>query len=98
MTSLRVILGESHVSYSAALEMCNLRTLKERRDQRMLTFALRCLKNDFTKDMFPKHEDQKKKEKFVVNFARTEALKNSAIIQCQHALNDFFKKHKKQYN
>ena len=41
-TRLRVILGEMYVSYTAALEMCGLQTLAERRQQRCLDFALKC--------------------------------------------------------
>ena len=89
-TCLRVILSENYVSYSAALEMCGLEKLSTRRENRLLTFSLRCLKNDFTKIMFPQNED--KKEPFFVNFARTEKYKNSAIPQCQRRLNEHFKK------
>ena len=39
-TSLKVMLGESYVSYSAALEMCNLQTLYERRERRCLDFLV----------------------------------------------------------
>ena len=38
-TCLRVILGENYVSYGAALEMCNLKTLFQRREDRCLSFA-----------------------------------------------------------
>ena len=37
--SLRIILGEMYVDYGAALEMCNLTTLYERREDRCLNFA-----------------------------------------------------------
>ena len=38
-TCLRVILGENYVSYGAALEMCDLVTLSQRREDRCLSFA-----------------------------------------------------------
>ena len=40
-------------------------------------------------------KDLEKKEKFVVNFARTEKYFKSAIPQCQRALNDFFQEKEK---
>ena len=87
-TSLKVILGENYVSYSAALEMCNLESLSARREKRLLSFSLKCLKTDFTKAMFPLNDD--KRETFYVNFARTEQYKKSTIPQCQRALNMYF--------
>ena len=65
--------------------MCGLQKLSTRRENRLLSFSLRCLKNDFTKSMFP--ENKNKKEPFYVNFARTEQYRNSAIPQCQRKLN-----------
>ena len=41
-TSLKVILGELYIDYQAALEMCGLQTLYERREERCLEFALKC--------------------------------------------------------
>ena len=40
-TGLKIILGDNYVSYSAALEMCKLKTLAGRREDRCLTFAQR---------------------------------------------------------
>ena len=92
-TCLRVILAENYVSYDAALEMCSLRTLKNRCENRQLSFALKCLRIDFNSDMFPPNSPTKK-EKFRVNFARTEAYRKSTVIQSQHALNRHFSKKK----
>ena len=93
-TSLRLILAENYVSYSAALEMCSLQRLETRRENRQLAFALRCLKNDFNKDLFPENTKSISKEHFKVNFARTEAYRKSLVIQCQHALNIYFRQEK----
>ena len=87
---LKIILGENYISYEAALEMCNLQKLSTRRENRQLSFALKCLDHQFTKEIFPMNEG--KKEKFVVNFARTEQYKNSAVPQCQRLLNNHFSK------
>ena len=56
-TSLKVILDVNYVSYSASLEMCSLERLSTRRSRRQLSFAKRCLTNDFTKGLFPKNEN-----------------------------------------
>ena len=88
-TSLRVILDVNYVSYGAALEMCALDRLSTRRSRRQLSFARRCLNNEFTRKLFPENETARS-EKFKVNFARTESYLKSAIPQCQRALNKFF--------
>ena len=51
------------------------------------------IKNDVAKKMFPSNEklnkmDIRSKEKFKVQFANTERLKNSAIIYMQKLLNE----------
>ena len=69
--------------------MCGLDDLATRRNKRQLSFALKCVKSDFNKKMFPLNSPGKK-EKFKVNFARTESYLNSAIPQCQRSLNSFF--------
>ena len=88
-TSLKIILQENYVSYDAALEMCGLDRLSIRRERKLLSFSKKCLQNDFTTSMFP-NNDTYKREPFYVNFARTEQYKNSAIPQCQRALNTHF--------
>ena len=95
-TCLKVILGDNYVSYNAALEMTGLERLQRRRERRQLSFALKCLKTEFTSKMFPKNNEHKKKETFVVNFARTEQYRRSAVIQCQNTLNAHFKDKSKQ--
>ena len=42
-TCLRVILGDDYVSYDSALKMSNLDTLFDRREERCLSFAKRCI-------------------------------------------------------
>ena len=91
-TSLKVILSENYVSYSAALEMCGLEKLSVRREKKLLSFSLKCLKNKFTQPMFP--ENVGKKEPFHVNFARTEQYKRSTIPECQRKLNAHFSNNK----
>ena len=88
---LKVILGEEYTSYDSALEMCGLQTLYSRRENRCLDFALKCSKHQRNKRLFPLKAG-KTKEKYVVNWARTETYKNSAIPYCQRLLNEHAKK------
>ena len=94
-TCLKVILGDMYVTYEAALEMTGLATLHERRQQRCLKFSLKSLKFPFGQRVFPVNQSENKKtvrhrEKFCVNFARTEEYKKSTVPFCQRLLNDHF--------
>ena len=96
-TSLKIILGDSFVSYEAALEMTGLQTLHDRREKRCLDFASKCLKHPVNKRMFPLNKnleadrmDVRNREKFEVNFAHTEKYRMSAIPFCQRKLNTHF--------
>ena len=93
-TCLKVILGDMYVSYESALEMCNLITLTQRREDRCKTFAKKNIKNPRMKSMFPLSEPDehhiRKREKFSVNFARTAAYMNSAIPYLQRMLNNLY--------
>ena len=95
---LRVILQESYISYSAALEMTGLKTLHARRLERCLSFSLKSIKHDQNKRIFPpnqnldNHIEARYREQFQVNFARTNSYRNSAVPFCQRLLNDHFSK------
>ena len=72
--SLKIILGDSYIDYSVALEMCGLDTLYQRREKRCLDFALKCSKHPINGRLFPLNSKNdptvlRKTEKFVVNFA-----------------------------
>ena len=54
-----------------------------------LNFALKCLKHPKHSSLFPKNE-QRKNEKFHVNFAHTGYYQKSAIPYCQNLLNKHF--------
>ena len=93
---LKVILGEDYTDYTAALELTSLKTLYQRREDRCLKFAKKCLKHPLNNRLFPlntnKHDlHAHSKEKFVVNFARGEDLKKSTIPYIQRRLNSEFK-------
>ena len=81
-TSLKVILGVMYVEYSAALEMCGLQTLHDRREHRSLQFALKSIKHPTNKSMFPANPSTdthpvRNRELFNVNRAHAEAYKES---------------------
>ena len=94
-TCLRVILGDMYVNYSAALEMTGLKPLFDRREDRCLTFALKCTKTPLGNRLFPLNQVENERlirtrEKYVVNFARTDTFKESAVPFCQRLLNKHF--------
>ena len=94
--ALKVILGSSYQDYDSALESCSLDTLFKRRENRCLTFGLRCLKHSKHKSLFPynhtSEQNTRNPNKFKVNFARTSAYKDSAVPYIQNMLNEHFSK------
>ena len=91
-TCLKVILGDLYIDYPAALEMCGLETLASCRPERCLNFALKAVKHPKNRRLFPPNlvnteHTVKRREKFAVNFARTDAYQKSAIPFCQKLLN-----------
>ena len=94
---LRIILGDSYISYSAALEMTGLVTLHQRREERCLAFALKAIKHPLNSRMFPLNpetgQDTRTPEMFTVNFAHTDAYKTSSIPDNQRRLNEHFRSH-----
>jgi hypothetical protein len=93
---LQIILRENYVSYEAALEMCGLAPLYERRENRCLHFAERCLKHPKFKHLFPLSEPDehniRQGEKYHVNFERTGQYMNSTIPYLQRKLNSEHRK------
>ena len=88
----RVILKKDFISYENALSTLNLTRLAERRNQLCKKFALSCLKQEKSKDMFPLNPGSntylRQVDKYKVNFAKTGRLLNSAIPQMQRLLNE----------
>ena len=92
-SAVRIILGDTYSGYKKSLAKLDMESLKERRKQLCLNFALKRRKNPKTKDMFPENTklDQmvtRNNERFKVNHANTERYKNSAIIYMQSLLNE----------
>ena len=88
----RVILQDKYLSYEHALEVCELETLQERRKKLCLKFAKKCTQHPQAASMFPLNKQDNYStrfhEKYYVQPASTERLKNSAIPQLQRALNE----------
>ena len=89
---MHICLQEKFVSPSAAREMAGLRELTDRRESRVETFLMKCVKHPKHKFMFPlNHKSSemhlRKLEKFKVNFARTGIYQKSGLIHCQQVLN-----------
>ena len=91
---LKIILAEMYISYSTALEMTGLKLLSERRNDRCLDFARKCVKHPKNSRFFPLKTPNdysiRTSDKFKVNFASRDYYKNSAIPYCQRLLNDFY--------
>ena len=96
-TSLKIILGDNFVDYSAACEMSGLRKLEDRRQARLLTFAKKCIQHLQNSRFSPQNENLiqephiRNREPFHVNFSHGELYKRSTIPTCQRLLNDHFK-------
>ena len=88
--ALRIILGEYYGSYQNARCITKLDTLKARRTLLNKRFAVKCTKNDLTKDMFPlavNNVNTRHQEKYQVTRAKTNRLLVSVIPSMQRQLN-----------
>ena len=52
-TCLRIILCEDYISYESALISTNLLSLKQRREKKEISFALKCTKHPTNSNLFP---------------------------------------------
>ena len=91
-SAVKIILGDSFTGYKKALNILNLQSLDERREELCLKFARKCTKHPKLKGMFPKNDKQhtmnlRKSEKFKVEKTFTERYKNSPIVYMQRLLN-----------
>ena len=91
-SAVRIMLGDSYKGYKKSLDILQIESLKDRREQLCLNFAKKCIKNQKTKDMFPENSKvhqmlTRKPDKFRVTHANTTRFKNSAIIHMQNLLN-----------
>ena len=92
-TAVKIILKNKYIGYKKSLVKLDMETLHERRNHLSLNFAMKSTKNKKMKYMFPlniKSHIMKTRnpEKFQVQHAKTERLRNSAIISMQNSLNE----------
>ena len=83
---------EKYKNYNDALKILNLDTLEDRRTELTKRFAMNGIMSNTLNDLFPRNDpkhkmERRKKEKFKVNFANTERLKNASVITMQNLLN-----------
>ena len=96
-TCLKIILGAEYNNYEDALEYTGLERLSERRENRCLQFGLKCLLHPVHQRMFPvnpqldENQTIRNQEHFVVNRARTDSYRMSAIPYIQRKLNQYVK-------
>ena len=87
--ALKIILKNEYNGYKKALKKLNMETLVERRKNLCLKFAIKCTRNKKLCKMFPLNENlhsmkQRVQNKFTVQHANTERLKNYSIISMQN--------------
>jgi len=97
-SALKIILQDNYKSYRNALNLLDMETLVERRDQLCLNFALQCVQNKKTKSMFPLNQkdnqmNKRHSKKYKVQHANTARLQKFSIIYMQNMLNDHEEKH-----
>ena len=93
-SAVRIIVGKDIKNYDDALIKADLDSLKDRRTELCMKFARKCGKNNKSKEMFPLrqkiHEmETREEEKYEVQHANTERLKNSAIPYMQRLMNEY---------
>ena len=87
--ALRLILGEQYSSYEDALDLTNLKSLKERRIDLCKNFAKKCIATG-KDDIFPLNKCKKNNrntEKYQVEKANSNRLARSAVPYMQRILN-----------
>ena len=89
--ALRIILDSAYENYENALEITGLETLCDRRVVLCRKFAIQSAKNVKTCDMFPLNKHQvntRHPEKYFVQYANTDRLRDSAVPFMQRLLNN----------
>ena len=89
--ALRIIFGQSYLSYENALKLANLPKIEDRYQTLLFRFALKCTKSEKTKNMFPLADNiirTRNQEKFEVPMARKERFLKSAIPTMARLLNN----------
>ena len=99
--ALKVILDNNYNNYENALNVLDLDTLKDRREQLALVFARKCLKNPKMKNLFPQNNRThimipRQIKHFQVLKAHTERFRESPTIHMQNLLNHDIKRRMEQ--
>ena len=93
----RVILNDNYVDYDQACQVLNATSLKSRRTDLSLTFALKCLKSDQYKSLFKQristYYTLRKLKSFEEPFCHTERYRCSPLPFLTRLLNEHFAKH-----
>ena len=92
-TFSKMILKDKYVNYENALMFLNLESLKTRRQFLCEKFANNGIKYNKLADLIPENKqnhkmEKRKREKYEVQFANTNRLKNSSIINIQFRSNE----------
>ena len=99
-TALKIILNRDYISYEDALLKTGLTTLYQRRQERCLSFSLKCLNHPQNKRLFPRNVENnnfvRDHEEFKVNHAYNNFYKNSAIPFNQRLLNKHAKESRQE--
>jgi hypothetical protein len=101
VVALKIITGkdcprkeDGHCDYEALLGLCQLTSLSDRRNDRMLSFGKKCIKHPTLNRIFPLNTEDinnvRNHDVFQVNHARTSAYQNSAIPAIQRRLNQHY--------
>ena len=98
-SALKIILKDKYKDYTNALKILDIETLQDRREQLCLNFAIKCVKHPKSKEMFPLNPNPtigtRYHEKFKVQHAHNERLKDSPVIYMQKLLNEHERKNNK---
>ena len=89
----KLVLGDSYTTYFEALNILQLDPLVLRRKKLTLGFVKRSLADGKLRDLFPVRKkphimNTRRPEKYIVQHAHTERLKNSPILTMQRLLNE----------
>ena len=90
---MKIIHQDKYKDYKTSLAQLGIETLESRREVLCLNFALKCVKSEKLKNMFPKnikrHEmNTRNEETYIVHHANTDRMLNSPIIYMQKLLNE----------
>ena len=92
-SALKIILQDRYETYRKALAQLQIETLENRREELCLNFAQKCSKNEKMRKMFPlssktHNMNMRDQEKYQVQFAHTDRLKDSPVTYMQRLLNE----------